>query len=267
MDSVGLGCSSGVKGAIYFVSMNRFFVDPMDIQGDRVCLGKAQAHQICHVLRLRTHDRIVVLDNCGFEFEIILADVGPTHITGTIVERRAIQGEPTVGLTLYQGLLARDKFEHVLQKGTEVGVRCFVPVITERSIVRDTRAFTEDRQERWQRIVTEAAEQSGRGLIPELKPPIRFEQVLVEPGGVDIRLMGCPGPGGQSLHGVIAAGVKPKAVGLWIGPEGGFSDREVDLARSAGWRPFSLGRRILRTETAAVVASGLVLYELGQLEP
>jgi 16S rRNA (uracil1498-N3)-methyltransferase len=171
------------------------------------------------VLRLRTHDRIVVLDNCGFEFEIILADVGPTHITGTIVERRAIQGEPSVGLTLYQGLLARDKFEHVLQKGTEVGVRCFVPVITERSIVRD------------------------------------------------IRLMGCPGPGGQSLHGVLAAGVKPKAVGLWIGPEGGFSDREVDLARSAGWRPFSLGRRILRTETAAVVASGLVLYELGQLEP
>jgi 16S rRNA (uracil1498-N3)-methyltransferase len=203
VDSMGIGCSSGVKGAIYFVFMNRFFVDPTDIQGDRVHLGKALAHQICHVLRLRPGDRIVVLDNSGSEFEVELAAAGPKQVEGRIMTRRPAQGEPDVDLTLYQGLLARDKFEHVLQKGTEVGVKRFVPVITERSIVRDTSAFTEDRVERWQRIITEAAEQSGRGLIPELKRPIRFEQVLAEHAGVEVHLMGCPGPGGQSLHEVL----------------------------------------------------------------
>ena len=263
---MGLGCSFGVKGVIYFVSMNRFFVDPMNIQGDRVCLTKTQAHQICHVLRLQPGDRIMVLDNAGSEFEVELTAAGPKQAEGRVLAKRPTQGEPTVDLILYQGLLARDKFEHVLQKGTEVGVGRFVPVITERSIVRDTRAFTEGRQERWGRIITEAAEQSGRGLVPELKPPMRFEQALAERGDIDMHLIGCLGPGVQSLHGVLAE-VRPKAVGLWIGPEGGFSNREVDLARSAGWIPFSLGRRILRTETAAVVASGLVLYELGQMEP
>ena len=266
-NSKGLDCSSGVKGAIYFVSMNRFFVDPNDIQGDDVHLSKAQVHQIYHVLRLRTGDRIVVLDNAGSEFEVELAAPSPRQVEGRILARRAAQGEPDVDLVLHQGLLARDKFEHVLQKGTEVGVKRFVPVITERSIVQDSRAFTNDRVERWQRIITEAAEQSGRGLIPQLRPPIRLEQALAEHGGVDVHLMGCPGPGGQSLHAVLATTPRPKAVSLCIGAEGGFTEREVDLARSAGWKVFSLGRRVLRTETAAVVASGLVLYELGQMEP
>ena len=265
-DSKGLDCSSGDKGAIYCLPMHRFFVDPRDIQGDHACLAKAQAHQICRVLRLQPGDRIVVLDNAGSEFEVVLAAVGPRQAEGQIVAKRAAQGEPDVDLVLYQGLLARDKFEHVLQKGTEVGVKRFVPVITERSIVQDSRAFTKDRVERWQRIITEAAEQSGRGLIPRLGAPIRFEQALAEHAGADMHLMGCLGPGGQSLRGALAK-VKPKVVGLWIGPEGGFSEREVDMARTAGWKAFSLGKRILRTETAAVVASGLVLYELGQMEP
>lgn len=247
--------------------MDRFFAEPADVRGDRVSLAKAQAHQICRVLRLTPGDHILVLDNAGSEFEVVLTAVGPGQAEGQVLARRSAQGEPRVDLILYQGLLARDKFEQVLQKGTEVGVRRFVPVITERSIVRDTRAFTQDRVQRWHRILTEAAEQSGRGLIPELSPPVRFEQGLAEQGGVDVHLMGCPGPGGPPLHEVLCATPGPRAVGLWIGPEGGFSDREVALSRSAGCRPFSLGRRVLRTETAAVMASALILYELGQMEP
>jgi len=247
--------------------MNRFFLDQADIQGDHICLGWHRAHQICHVLRLRVDERITVLDNRGFEFEVVLTAVGPRQVTGRVLERRPVRGEPQVDVTLYQGLLARDKFEFVLQKCTEVGVQRFVPVITERSLVRNAHAFNEDRLERWVRILTEAAEQSGRGRIPELRSPARFDQVLAEPGGPDLRLMGCPCPGGQSLHGILGEGPVPTAVALCIGPEGGFSDREAGLAQSAGWRQFSLGRRILRTETAAVVASGLVLYELGQMEP
>ncbi|MBP8304291.1 MAG: 16S rRNA (uracil(1498)-N(3))-methyltransferase [Phycisphaerae bacterium] len=245
--------------------MDRFFVEPAELRGDRVSLGKAHAHQICRVLRLRPGDRIVVLDNTGSEFEVSLTAVDPAKAEGRILATRSAQGEPRVDLTLYQGLLARDKFEQVLQKGTEVGVRRFVPVITERSIVRDAHAFTEGRMLRWHRILTEAAEQSGRGLVPELRPPIRFEQGWAGQG-VGAQLIGCPGPASPSLHEVLADAPGPRAVGLWIGPEGGFSDGEVALARSAGCRPFSLGRRILRTETAAMIASALVLYELRQLE-
>jgi 16S rRNA (uracil1498-N3)-methyltransferase len=155
----------------------------------------------------------------------------------------------------------------VLQKCTEVGVRRFVPVITERTIVRDDHAFREGRLDRWVRILTEAAEQCQRGLIPELRAPVRFDRVLTDPEGGELRLVGCPRPEGKSLAGLLARGEGLKAVALFIGPEAGFSDREMEAACAAGWAPFSLGRRILRTETAAVVASALVLHQLGQMEP
>jgi 16S rRNA (uracil1498-N3)-methyltransferase len=247
--------------------MNRFFLDPADIQGDHVLLGGPQAHQIGRVLRLVAGERIVVLDNCGWEYEVVLTAVASSQAAGRVVEKRPACGEPAKDLVLYQSLLARDKFELVLQKCTEVGVRRFVPVVTERSVVRNAQAFGQDRLDRWGRILTEAAEQSERGRVPELRPPVRFEQAVAEGGPGEARLLACPRLEEQSLKGALAQGAGPGPVALLIGPEAGLSDREVDAARSAGWRPFNLGRRILRTETAAVVASALVLYELGQMEP
>jgi 16S rRNA (uracil1498-N3)-methyltransferase len=245
--------------------MNRFFVDPADIQGDQVFLSRAQAHQICHVLRLRPDDRVIVLDNSGWEYEVALAAVAPSAVTARVVERRASLGEPQVDLALYQGLLARDKFEWVLQKCTEVGVTRFWPVVTERSLVRTTHALGKDRMERWIRILTEAAEQSHRGRIPRLEVPTRLDQALTAACQQEVRLLASPVTGEQSLRAALATGTRPASVALLVGPEAGLSDREVDTARLAGWRPFNLGRRILRTETAAVVASALVLYELGQM--
>ena len=247
--------------------MNRFFIDPAGIQGDRVRLDGQQARQICRVLRLGAHDRIVVLDNAGTEYEVVLTAVGPAQVMGEVIERRLARGEPPVDLTLYQSLLARDKFEHVLQKCTEVGVRRFVPVVTERSLVRNARAFNEDRLGRWVRILTEAAEQSGRGRVPELGSPVRFEQALADPTASALRLMASPCVEGPSLRGLGLDSAGAKAAALFIGPEGGFAPGEQQLARSAGWTPFSLGRRVLRTETAAVVASALVLHQMGQMEP
>jgi 16S rRNA (uracil1498-N3)-methyltransferase len=245
--------------------MNRFFVDPVDIQGDQVFLSRAQAHQISHVLRLRPDDRVIVLDNSGWEYEAALEAAGPSAVTARVVERRPSLGEPQVGLVLYQGLLARDKFEWVLQKCTEVGVTRFCPVVTERSLVRTTHAFGKDRMDRWIRILTEAAEQSHRGRIPQLDPPSRLDQAVTAACQQEVRLLASPATGEQSLREALAAGTRPASVALLVGPEAGFSVKEVDAARAAGWRPFNLGSRILRTETAAVVASSLVLYELGQM--
>jgi len=201
-------------------------------------------------------------------------------VLGEIIYQQPAQAEPRTQITLYQGLLAREKFEWVLQKCTEVGVTRFVPTVTERSIVRRPDTVTASRLSRWRRIITEAAEQSGRGRIPQLEAPVNFPDAVSGLGGFDRCLIGSPQAAGPSLRELLRAGdihtpkqsfcegrTEPVVVALLIGPEGGFTDKEVQLAQASGASPISLGRRILRTETAAVVASALILHELEELSP
>jgi len=244
--------------------MHRFFVDKSSFMDDEVLLSKKQVHQIRHVLRMNEGEHIIVLDNTGFEYEVELSTVGKDKTAGTIVEKRRSPGEPLSRLTLYQSLMSRDKFEFVLQKCTEVGVSRFVPVVTERSVVRDT-AVKESKLRRWRTIIMEAAEQSGRGLIPELRVPIEYRQAIIETEEYDMSLIGCT-KRGKELHGSLALVRADGHVSLFIGPEGGFTDEEVESCLEEGAMPVTLGRRILRTETAGVVASALVLYELGEME-
>src|SRR5581483_2909605 len=155
---------------------HRFFVAPESIRDNRVAFNAAQAHQLRAVLRMKPGARIVVLDNRETEYDVVLDQVSPAGVGGEIVARRAAQGEPRTQIVLYQGLLKADKFEWVLQKGTEIGISEFVPVVTERSIARQV-----GRQKfaRWHQIVAEAAEQAGRGKIPTLQPLQSFEQALL----------------------------------------------------------------------------------------
>ena len=245
--------------------MNRFFVSRSDIRGEQVVLGGRQAHQIRNVLRMKPDERIIVLDNTGFEYEVVLTDVGKGKVVGRIDSRHADAGEPQVRLTLYQSLLPRDKFELVLQKCTEIGISQFVPVITQRSIVRDADTVTSKKLTRWRRIITEAAEQSHRGRIPDLSLPVQFEEALSQLNAFDCCLIASPQEQQMSLQKALS-GAKQELqnVALLIGPEGGFTEQEVSLAVNAGARPVSLGPRILRTETAAIVAAALVLSELEQ---
>ena len=248
--------------------MNRFFVSRTAFQADRVVLGREQARQIRSVLRMEPNDRIVVLDNRGYEYEVALEDVRRDHISGRVMDKRPACGEPAVRITLYQSLLTREKFEWVLQKCTEVGVGRFVPVVTRRSLVRNSNSINPNRLERWRRILTEAAEQSCRGRIPELAPVVTFEQVLPDFDAYDRCLIGhAPEKGAELRCALRHENNCPVTVALCVGPEGGFAEEEVQLAQAAGAVAVSLGRRIMRTETAAVVAAALILYELGQMEP
>jgi 16S rRNA (uracil1498-N3)-methyltransferase len=194
--------------------MHRFFVSPNCISGDVVTLHGEVARQLARVLRLRPGDRIIVLDDSGWEYLVTLESVGldpsagsepilslskgQAMARGAIVERQPSRGEPGVRITLYQGVLKGEKFEFVLQKGTELGVSAFVPVFCARSVPREQRRGTgfgvqgtgedhastpytkgksgEGRYPRWRRIVTEAAEQSHRGRIPALETPLDFER-------------------------------------------------------------------------------------------
>jgi len=244
--------------------MHRFFVAPSCFEEQQVRLTGDQAHQICHVLRLQPGQGIVVLDGRGEEWELSLLQVGAKEVVGEIRERRRAQGEPVTQIMLLQSLLKRDKFEWVLQKATEVGVSMIVPVITARALVRDKGPFKPGRVARWRRILTEAAEQSHRGRIPTLVEPVTLIEGLRMAEQTDRSLMACPQTESSSLCTCLKDIPRAASLAMFIGPEGGFTPEEINQARQARTLPINLGPRILRTETAAIVAVSLLLYERGE---
>jgi len=250
--------------------MQRFFVSPGAFQGARVVLQGDVAHQISAVLRMRAGDTIVLLDDSGWEFEVRLAQVGRTEASGEILQRRPARAEPRVRLTLFQSLLKRDNLEWVLQKCTEIGVAAFVPVVSQRTIVSRPQDVSDSKIRRWRRIVTEAAEQSRRGRLPVVHPVARFEQAVAGVGEFDLSLLPWEEEPDAGLRAALAVAKGetggPVSVALFVGPEGGFAEDEVALAMAHGALPVTLGPRILRAETAAVVAASLILYECGELE-
>ena len=241
---------------------DRFFVSELDFEGERISLGGEQAHQISRVLRLETGDSIVVLDNKGFEYEVALTLVSAKEVVGRIVQKRPATGEPAVQIILFQSLLAREKFEWVLQKGTEVGVAVFVPMQAERSLLR-AKYVDDERLTRWRRIVTEAAEQSHRGRIPQIEPPTTLAEAVARRRQFSRFLIAATTGQTQSLHQALAASDNPpESVAILIGPEGGFTDEETSLAIEKGAAPVHFGPRILRTETAGMIGPALILYEI-----
>jgi 16S rRNA (uracil1498-N3)-methyltransferase len=237
--------------------MHRFFVT--DIHNDQVVFSPEQAHQLTAVLRMEPGQQVVALDNNGWEYEVMLVDVNRKRVTAVIQNKRPITAEAVSHVTLYQSLLKRDNFEWVLQKGTELGICKFVPLITQRTVARLPK-----KTERWQRIIIEAAEQSHRGRIPILAEPMTLSQGAAELNGQEIGLIPWEAADSGSI-GELLAGNRETAVALFIGPEGGFSAEEIDLARQQNIIPISLGPRILRAETAAIAATTIVLHELGEM--
>ncbi len=249
------------------MTLHRFFVPPEWIQEKQVTLSDEVAHQVRNVLRLQAGDHVVVLDNTGWECEVELSQVERDRVKGQVIEERRSTGEPHTRVKLYQSLLKARKFELVLQKGTELGIVEFVPLVCERSVVGDV-SEVDARQERWRRIIREASEQSRRGRLPVLRPAAMFaaacegaldagERVLILSEHDEVTNLK------QALTG--AAGTDraaSKVVSLFVGPEGGFTPEEVYLAEQYGAQPVGLGPRILRAETAGLVAASAVFYEL-----
>ncbi len=254
--------------------MHRFFVLPTAIQGDRVTLTGPIVHQLTHVLRLRPGERVVVLDDSGWEYTVELERLERKQAEGRIVERARAQGEPHTRITLYQAVLKGERFEWVLQKGTELGIVAFVPLLCARNVIRDPEAVR-NKLARWQTIIREAAEQSRRGRLPRLEPPLTFAEACQQAeasGGLS--LLAWEEKPATSLKAVLQASFAPPApnaqypisnIQILIGPEGGFTPEEVKLAQAHSILPITLGRRILRAETAGLVAAAAIFYELNDL--
>ena len=248
--------------------MHRFFISPQCIDGDAVTLSGPVARQLARVLRSRPGDRVVLLDDSGWEYLVTLTVVRSGQVLGLVADRLAPGGEPNARITLYQAVLKADRFELVLQKGTELGVSAFVPMFCARSVPRARESASKaDRHDRWQRIVTEAAEQSGRGRIPTLERPMEFFKACDAAQGLAIipweeeRETGLK----TVLARLKAGSSDGSSVSIFVGPEGGFTREEVDYARARGLVPVSLGDRILRAETAGIAAVAAIQYEAGEL--
>ena len=241
--------------------MHRFFLPPGSISGEEVHFPAETARQIHHVLRLQPGQDVIVLDNLGGEFTVSLTRVDARQVSGQVSARRPVSSEPDIHLTLYIALTQREKFELILQKCTEIGAAAFVPVISARSLVQDP-AEANRKLPRWQAILREAAEQSSRGRIPDLAQPLRFEDAIRTAGSShDLALIPWEQEAVLSLHAAIARAALPAAprLAVLIGPEGGWAVKEVELARQHHWLPVTLGPRILRMETAALVSAALIL--------
>jgi len=242
--------------------MHRFFVPKDWIQQDKIIITGEPLHQIGYVLRLKPADRIIVLDNSGREFEVEIERITKEQVTGKVINKKQGEGEPRIQIRLHQALLKSDKFELVLQKGVELGVTSFVPFISQRCVMRKASA---SKIERWNKIVQEAAEQSERLILPVLFPPVSFDDAcrsVKQPALLlweEEKLV--------SLKETLQSPPFKNAttLNLFIGPEGGFPETEVALAKEHGIAIASLGHRVLRAETAGLAAISAILYEEGEL--
>jgi 16S rRNA (uracil1498-N3)-methyltransferase len=245
--------------------MHRFFVEPEMI--DRISSGLLAlegpiAHQVANVLRLKLGDEITLLDNAGSAYRMRLEQVERKLIVVRLIETRPVKGEPQTQITLYQSLLKGEKWDFVLQKCTEVGVSGFVPVVSERCMARPA----EGRQERYLRIIQEAAEQSRRGLLPSLGNAVAFTVACQQAvASHDLALILWEGEQRVDMRHVLRQ--QRGSVALFVGPEGGYSAQEVTLAHECGIIPATLGPRILRAETAGLVAVAIILYSFGDMLP
>lgn len=241
--------------------LRRFFVAPGALRARNVTLGPELAHRLSRVLRLKRGDHVILSAGGPKDHEVQFTALSPHAATAVVIAERQPPPEPHVKLVLYQSLIRANRFDLALEKGTEIGVSRFVPIVTARSLIQPEDEPSMARAERWKRIIVEAAEQCHRGRLPEIEGPMSFEDALRQASG--LKLLPWEEERRQRLGAYLRSlPSRPETVSLFIGPEGGFENSEVEMARGGGAVPVSLGQRVLRSETAGIVASAIVLEAL-----
>lgn len=234
--------------------MQRFFLKSENLSGNKIFISNTDIiYQMQRVLRMRNGDKFIALDNSGFEYLCVLEELNKDNAHARITEKRINNTESEIFVTLYQALPKKmELFELVLQKCTEIGVSAFVPLITEHT---ERREIT--KRDRLEKILREAAEQSERGKIPLLSEPTTFEKAVGENfDGISVILHSRGNY--PSLASKLTEIKNAKKCRIFIGPEGGFSEKEIEQAKRAGLEIASLGPRILRTETAAIATASMI---------
>ena len=242
--------------------MVRFFVEPAEIQPDFLVLTGENA-QHAKVLRLKAGEEVLVCDGQGHECLCTISDVSPGQISLVVKDRRESETEAAVRVSVYMAFPKADKLEHVIQKATELGAYEIVAFPSSRCVSRPDDKSLKKKLERWQKIAASAAEQSGRGRVPQVLVLPSFNAALDRAAQADKALMFYENEHAVTLRMALESG-SFSAVSLLTGPEGGLEPSEVEQARAAGLEVCTLGRRILRCETAPLCALSAVMYAAGE---
>lgn len=260
--------------------MHRFFVSQLDVVDDVQALicSEDLIHQFTKVLRFEKGEKVVLLNNSGFQYEVELQELSSKKILGKVLNKKFCETELPMKLVVAQAILKNmERLEWMFQKGTELGVSTFIPLLSDR-----TERKVLGKVERLHRILKEAAEQSGRGKVPELLEERKFEKIFLSDaaqehaldyGEEGEKIIVVPHPGAEKKFSdfckdklVTKDGKKFEGeLIICIGPEGGFTDREVEMAKKKGAHLVSLGNRILRAETVAMVMGTIVAETMGEM--
>lgn len=243
--------------------MHRFFVPATDLAETEVSLTGEVLHHLAVVLRLTVGEEILLLDGLGTICKCRIAALQKKSGRATILERWQ-EADTAFPVHLLQALPKSDKMDLILQKGTELGIRQFSPLFSRRSVPKLAPARAEQRCQRWQRIVCEAARQSRRPRLPAVIAPRPLSEALAE-CGEELRLMLWE-EGSRPLTEALPD-TPPESLALLVGPEGGFTAEEAQLAVQAGFQPVHLGPRIMRSETAGFAVTAVLQYRYGDLGP
>lgn len=243
--------------------MHHFFADPCQIKNKVVCVEGADVNHMRNVLRMKPGEQVKISDGQGNEY---LCEVGRYEekcALLSIVSSGKGGTELPSRIFLFQGLPKSDKMELIIQKAVELGVYQIIPAMTKRTVVKLDAKKAGKKIERWNQIVLSAAKQSGRSMIPEVMPVMTFGEALQYGRKMDIVLIPYEKAEGMEKTGKIISAVRPgQDIGVFIGPEGGFEEEEVEKAVQSGAHSVTLGKRILRTETAGLAMLSILMYQL-----
>ena len=242
--------------------MTRFFVDPEEMQPEFMVLTGENA-QHAKVLRLKCGEEVLVCDGQGTECLCAVSDVSDGRISLVVKHRRESETEARVKVSVYMAFPKADKLEHVIQKATELGAWEIVAFPSSRCVSRPDEKSLKKKLERWQKIAESAAQQSGRGRIPEVLTLPSYKAALQRAASADKALLFYENERATTLRMALSAG-EYTSVSLLTGPEGGLEESEVQLAMDAGLQVCTLGKRILRCETAPLCALSAVMYDAGE---
>ena len=252
------------------MSRRRFYASPDEIEGATIKLSPDETHHLTRVLRLGFGEEVFAFDGCGREYRCSFAALEHGRARLEVSEELLDEVESAVHITLAQALAKGEKFDFIVQKATELGVSAIVPLATAHADVKLSDERSEKRLDRWRRISLEAMKQCGRRRIVRIAPPVALKDFLEpEAGASDSRfprmLMVFSERGGVTIKEALACAVDSSTVVAMVGPEGGWSDEELMILDERGVRAVTLGPRVLRAETAAVVAVTLIQHILGDL--
>lgn len=244
--------------------MNRFFVD-MDGReaGTSITLTGGDVNHIRNVLRLKPGEQILISDGRGRDYYCRISDIDGEYVVADIEDVCDNFAELPVEVTLFQGYPKSDKMDLIVQKMVELGVHRIVPVFTARTVVKLDAKKAAKKTERYNSIAESAAKQSGRGLIPEVLTPVTFAHAIEMASELDMNIIPYEEAEGLEYSRKVLSEIHgKKSLGIFIGPEGGFSRDEVEQAMAAGAKSITLGHRILRTETAGLAVMSIVMFEI-----